>query len=116
MTKVHSLEIGGGIGCGAYAACVYQNFLFVVNYKGIHIFDASRNYQKLEEYDFGETLLSMHIFKSQDSDQQLIVCGTDYSKIFVVKASADSKSMKNEFSSNFKSAINLNSGSINRIE
>ena len=113
LTKVHSLDIGSGV---AWAACVYQNLLFVGNNKGILIFDASRNYQKLEEYKFGETLTSMYIFKSIDSDQQLIVCSTSQSKLFVVKASADSKSMKNEFSSNLKSASNINSGRISRIE
>ena len=100
LTKVHSLDIGSV----ALAACVYQNLLFVGNSNGIHIFDASRNYQKLEEYAFGERLTSMLTFKSIDSDQQLIVCGTNNSNLFVVKASADSKSMKNEFSSSFKSA------------
>ena len=113
LTKVHSLDIGGA---GALATCVYQNLLFVGNSKGFHIFDASRNYQKLEEYDFGEWLTSMYIFKSIDSDQQLIVCGTNKSNLFVVKAFADSKSMKNEFSTNFKSASKINSGSIYKIE
>ena len=58
----------------------------------------------------------MYIFKSIDNDQQLIVCGTNKGNLFVVKASADSKSMKNEFSTNFKSASNIYSGTIYKIE
>ena len=48
LIKVHSLDIGSGYGSEAWSACVYQNLLFVGNSNGIHIFDARRNYQKLE--------------------------------------------------------------------
>ena len=91
LTDLHRLDIGPY----AQTACVSDKHLYVGNGNGVHIFNLNKNYKKMAEHGFGETLTAMTLFTSQlPDDQQYIVCGTYNSKVFLVEVKEDPTVMK----------------------
>ena len=80
---------------GARSVCSFKNILFVGDDRGAHIFDMSKDFEKVEQCDFGDCLRAMAMLKTQDdSKTQFIICGTVWSKLFMVKASDDPEKLK----------------------
>lgn len=116
LERIHTLDIGNQF--AALSACTIQNYLFIGNADGIHIFNMNSNFKREAGGDIEEGLTAMSELETFDVESATyIVCGTEEGKVFFFRANYDdTKTLIEEFMSAFKNAVDIRSGWVYSIE